>query len=175
MIIYFIVFQNSVCPTNTPYPYCSAPNTDISCPSASGLLTGHIIDSSSDCGRFPYDIQIPPNVHPSPAKYTYLLYWIVLIIINKLHIIEENILCTAITRCLMTLLLFLQYRLSYPYVAEDLSSPCQQTLQNFGYQLQVPVVHRRDSNYGSLSGIIDKTYKKCPPCPSKLVRLHENL
>ncbi|XP_060876869.1 uncharacterized protein LOC132949799 [Metopolophium dirhodum] len=120
-------YQNSVCPTNTPCPYYSAQNTDKSCLSASGLPTGHIIGSSSDCGRFPYDIQVPPNVHPAPAK------------------------------------------LSYPYVAEDPPSPCKQTLQNFGYQLQVPVAHRRDSNYGSLNGIIDKTYKKCPPCPCKLL------
>ncbi|XP_016664491.1 uncharacterized protein LOC107885373 [Acyrthosiphon pisum] len=119
--------QNSVYPTNTPYPYYRDQNTDVSCLSASGLPTDHIIGSCSDCGRFPYDIQVPPNAHPSPAK------------------------------------------LSYPYVTEDPSSPCKQTLQNFGYQLQVPVAHRRDSNYGSLSGIIDKTYKKCPPCPCKLL------
>lgn len=64
----------------------------------------------------------------------------------------------------MNRLLFLHNRLSYPYVSENPPSPCQQTLKNFGYQLQIPVAQRRDSNYGSLSGIVDKTYKKCTPC-----------
>ncbi|XP_015367576.1 PREDICTED: uncharacterized protein LOC107164319 [Diuraphis noxia] len=116
-------YQTSVCPTNTPYPYFSAQNIDRSCPSE--LSTGHVVGSSCNCaaGGFPYEIQVPPNVQPSPTK------------------------------------------VSYPYVSEDPAhSPCQQTLKNFGYQLQIPVAHRRDSNYGSLSGIVDKIYKKCTPC-----------
>lgn len=68
----------------------------------------------------------------------------------------------------------LQYRLSYAYVADDQLVPCQQTFKNFGYQLQVPVTPRRNPNYGSLSGIIDKTYKKCLPCPCKPVRLQHH-
>ncbi|XP_060834659.1 uncharacterized protein LOC132917781 [Rhopalosiphum padi] len=120
-------YQNSVCPTNIPYPYCSTQNTDTTCPSTSGQPTGNIVGSSCDCGRFPYVIQVPPNVQPLPAK------------------------------------------LSYPYVSDDPSGPCQQTLKNFGYQLQVPVPPGRVPNYGSINGIIDKTYKKCTPCPCKLI------
>lgn len=65
----------------------------------------------------------------------------------------------------MTELLLQQYRLSYPYVANNPSGQCQQTLKNFGYQFQIPEVSRRVPNYDSFSGIIDKTYKKCNPCP----------
>ncbi|CAH1725135.1 unnamed protein product [Aphis gossypii] len=117
-------YLNSLCSTNFPYPYCSAQNTDTSCPSESRQPTGNIDGSSCDYGRFSYDIQVPPNAQPLPAK------------------------------------------LSYPYVANNPSGPCQQTLKNFGYQLQVPEVPKRVPNYGSFSGIIDKTYKKCTPCPS---------
>jgi len=70
-IIIFIVFQNSLCSTNFPYPYCSAQNTDTTCPSESGQPTGNIAGSSCDYGRFSYDIQVPPNAQPLPAKYTY--------------------------------------------------------------------------------------------------------